>query len=126
MHQSQYQTIVARLLVFGVPLISLFIMTGSVTDPVNLTKLLILGAVGSAGLLLVLARGMQQVLSTSKAILVMSGFFLLFSASAVFFSSSPLPQNLYGVYGRNTGFLAYFFLIGVMLSALTLTNVLNF
>ena len=126
MHQSQYQATVAKLLVFGVPLVSLFIMTGSVTDPVNLTKLLILGAVGSAGLLLVLARGMEQVLSTSKAVLVVSGFFLLFSVSAVFFSSSPLPQNLYGVYGRNTGFLAYFFLIGVMLSALTLANLTSF
>ena len=126
MYQSQYQTTVARLLVFGVPLISLFIMTGSVTDPVNLTKLLILGAVGTAGLLLVLIRGWQQAMLTSKTLMVAAALFLLFSISAVIFSSSPLTQNLYGVYGRNTGFLAYFFLIGVMLCALTLANLTSF
>jgi hypothetical protein len=126
MRQSQYQKTVAKLLVFGVPLVSMFLMTGSVTDPVNLTKFLILGAVGTAGLLLVLSRGLQQVLVTSKAALVAAGLFLLFSISAVIFSSSPLPQNLYGVYGRNTGFLAYFFLIGVMLCALTLANLTSF
>ena len=126
MHQSQYQKTVAKLLIFGVPLVSMFLMTGSVTDPVNLTKLLILGAVGTAGLLLVLVRGWQQAMLTSKTLLVASGFFLVFSISAVIFSDSPLPQNLYGVYGRNTGFLAYFFLIGVMLSALTLANLTSF
>jgi O-antigen ligase len=126
MHQSQYQTTAARLLVFGVPLISLFIMTGSVTDPVNLTKLLILGAVGTAGLFLVMNRGWQQAISTSKALMVAAALFLLSSISAVIFSSSPLTQNLYGVYGRNTGFLTYFFLIGVLLCALTIANLTSF
>jgi len=101
-------------------------MTGSVTDPVNLTKFLILGAVGTAGLFLALTRGLQQTLSISKVFLGFAGLFLFFSASSVVFSNSPLSQNLYGVYGRNTGFLTYFFLIGIMLSALSLTNLSNF
>jgi len=126
MKQSQYQATVTKLLVFGVPLVSMFIMTGSVTDPVNLTKFLILGAVGTAGLVLVFSRGIHQMLSTSKLTLVAAGFFLLFSISAIIFSDSPLTQNLYGVYGRNTGFFTYLFLIGVMLSALTLTNLGSF
>ena len=126
MEQSQYQATVTKLLVFGVPLVSLFVITGSVTDPVNLTKFLILGGVGTAGLLLVLTRGKQQALPVSKPALLATGLFFLFSVSAVIFSNSPLSQNLYGVYGRNTGFLTYLFLIGVMLSALTLFNLTSF
>ena len=104
----------------------MFLMTGSVTDPVNLTKFLILGGVGTAGLLLVLARGRQDALSVSKPVVWVSAFFFLFSVSAVIFSDSPISQNLYGVYGRNTGFLTYLFLIGVMLSALTLVDATSF
>jgi O-antigen ligase len=126
MDLRQYQATTAKLLVFGVPLTSLFIMTGSVTDPVNLTKFLILGAVGTAGLLLVFTRGLHLAFSTSKPLLFFSGFFFLFSVSAVVFSKSPLQQNLYGVYGRNTGFLTYLFLTGVMLCALTLANPASF
>jgi len=123
---GQYQATVTKLLIFGVPLVSMFIMTGSVTDPVNLTKFLILGAVGTAGLLLVFSRGMRQVLSTSKTALVIAGLFLIFGISSVVFSESPFTQNLYGVYGRNTGFLTYLFLTGIMLSALTLANSAGF
>jgi O-antigen ligase len=104
----------------------MFLLTGTVTDPVNATKFLILGGVGTAGLLLVLARGRKQAVSVSKPVLMATGLFLLFSGSAVFFSNSPISQNFYGVYGRNTGFLTYLFLIGVMLSALTLADVTSF
>jgi O-antigen ligase len=126
MQKSQYQATISKLLIFGVPSVSMFLMTGSVTDPVNLTKFLILGGVGTAGLLLVLARGRQDALSVSKPVVWVSAFFFLFSVSAVIFSDSPISQNLYGVYGRNTGFLTYLFLIGVMLSALTLVDATSF
>jgi O-antigen ligase len=126
MQKNQYQITVAKLLALGVPLVSMFLLTGSVTDPVNLTKFLVLGAVGTAGLLLVLTRGRRQAVSTSRTALVVTGLFLLFSINAVIFSDSPISQNLYGVYGRNTGFLTYFFLIGVMLCALTLADMTSF
>jgi O-antigen ligase len=38
----------------------------------------------------------------------------------------PFNQNLYGVYGRNTGLLTYLFLIGVLLGALTLKQFRSF
>ena len=122
MQKSQYQSTVSKLLIFGVPSVSMFLMTGSVTDPVNLTKFLILGAVGTAGFFLVLTRGSRLALSTNKIALVTSGLFLFFSFSAVLFSNSPISQNLYGVYGRNTGFLTYFFLVGVLMAALTIAD----
>jgi len=35
--------------------------------------------------------------------------FLGFALNAVINSDSPLSQNLYGSFGRNTGFMAYLF-----------------
>jgi hypothetical protein len=40
--------------------------------------------------------------------------------SAVVNSSSPASQNLYGSFGRNTGFITYIVLLAISVSALTL------
>jgi O-antigen ligase len=120
MIKSQFETTMARLLFLGVPATSLLLIVGSVTDPVNVTKFLILGAVGTAAFFLILTRGIQQVLATSKMVVICVIFFILAAISAVAFSNSPLVQNVYGVYGRNTGLLTYIFLSGVLLGALVL------
>ena len=117
MLKKELESTISRLLAIGVPAVSLFILTGSVTDPVNETKFLLLGAVGVAALSVVLFRGLNMMWVRNRALLILSGLFLLFSIFSVLQSKSPLSQNLYGVYGRNTGFLTYFFLLGILLAA---------
>ena len=48
--------------------------------------------------------------------------FLAAGLLAVFASTSPLVQNFYGVFGRNTGFLTYVGLAGVLAGAAVLSE----
>lgn len=111
-----------QLLALGVPAVSMFILTGSVSDPVNVTKFLLLGGVGTACLVLVFLKAMNLLARTQRLSLILAGLFISFSLIAVLFSQSPMSQNIYGVYGRNTGFLTYLFLVGIFLAATLLNN----
>jgi O-antigen ligase len=87
------------------------------TDPVNIPKLLLLGAF--SGLMLgnlVVARLYKD----NKAIFNLVGFFVLALIIPLAFASAPLVQQFYGISGRNTGFLAYLFLAVLFLGAATL------
>lgn len=116
----------AKLLFIGVPFTSMFLITGSVTDPVNVTKFLALGGVGFAALSLFLIRGFKSGVNASRVTVFLAGLFTAFSLLSVLMSGSPLPQNIYGVFGRNTGFLTYLFLTGLLLGALTLEKTESF
>lgn len=115
-----------KLLYVGVPFTSLFLITGSVTDPVNVTKFLVLGGVGFAALLLVGSRGLKSAILASRTTVILVGLFMAFSVLSISTSNSPFVQNLYGVYGRNTGFFTYLFLTGLLLGALTLRSTKSF
>lgn len=114
MLNSAQETKLSKLLAIGLFLISVFVSTEGLTDPVNVPKLLLLGifACASFGLLL-----SARVKFPSPWALTTLGFFLLFSLISVSRSASPLTQNLYGAYGRNNGFIAYFFLSLLLLVA---------
>jgi O-antigen ligase len=87
------------------------------TDPVNIPKLLLLGAF--AGLVLgnvVVAKLYKE----NKVIFNLVGFFIIALTIPLIFASAPLVQQLFGISGRNTGFLAYLFLAILFLGAATL------
>jgi hypothetical protein len=111
---------IARILGIGSAFVAIVVVTGAVTDPVNVTKLFALGGVAVATFAVMLGFGLKQLWSSSKALVVLVGLFLLASLNAIANSSAPLTQNIYGVYGRNTAFLTYLFLIFLILSAVLL------
>lgn len=87
------------------------------TDPVNISKLLLLGAF--SGLILgnvVVAKLYKE----NKVIFNLVGFFLIALTVPLIFASAPLVQQFFGISGRNTGFLAYLFLAILFLGAATL------
>jgi hypothetical protein len=108
---------IARVLGIGSAFVAVIVITGTVTDPVNVTKLLALGGVAGAAFVVALAFGMKEVLSSSKALVLLLGLFVIASISAVVNSDGPLVQNLYGVYGRNTALVTYLLLLMVIVSA---------
>jgi len=108
----------SKLLALGLFIISVLVSTEGLTDPVNVPKLLSLGIFSCASLGLVLS---GRIKISNFILLVAIGTFLLFAVISVVRSASPLSQNLYGAYGRNNGFLAYFFLsILLIISSLLL------
>jgi len=116
------QHTVSRVLGIGVPLTSLFLVTSGVSDPVNVTKMLVAGGVGVAGLFLFLTSGVRKSLKSYRAIVICTALFILTGLNAVITSKAPLAQNLYGTYGRNTGFLTYIFMVGILLCALIMNS----
>jgi hypothetical protein len=117
---------IARVLGIGSAFVAIIVVTGTVSDPVNVTKLFALGGVAVAAFAVVLGFGMKELWQSSKALVVLVGLFLLASVNAIINSDAPLTQNIYGVYGRNTAFLTYLLLIFVILSAVVLRTTKSF
>jgi O-antigen ligase len=111
---------VARLLAFGAPLISVFLLIDQVSDPVNVTKMVALSVIAFGLAAIVLFKGLSFVWTESKLAIIFALIFILAAISAVLNSASPLGQNFYGTYGRNTGLLTYLALTLVFIAALTL------
>lgn len=108
---------IARTLGIGSAFVAVVVITGTVTDPVNVTKLFALGGVAVGAFAVLLAFGFSQLWADSKLLVVSSGFLLFAGLNAVLNSEAPLIQNLYGVYGRNTAFVTYILLVLVILAA---------
>jgi O-antigen ligase len=108
---------IARVLGIGSGFVAVLVVTGTVTDPVNVTKLFALGGVAVAAVAVLLAFGLQELWGSSKLLVVFVGLFLVAGLNAIINSEGPLTQNLYGAYGRNTAFIAYLLLVSLILSA---------
>jgi O-antigen ligase len=113
-------------LFIGVPFTTLFLVTDSVTDPVNVTKLFAAGCVSVAVFSIALAYGLKELWVTSKALVISSTLFILAGLNSVINSEAPRVQNLYGVFGRQTGFITYLLLTLVSLSATLLRSQKSF
>ena len=111
---------IARVLGIGSGFVAILVITGTVTDPVNVTKLFALGGVAAAAVAVLLAFGLQELWASSKALVMFVGLFLVASLNSIVNSDAPLTQNLYGAYGRNTAFIAYLLLISVIVSVAVL------
>ena len=111
---------IARVLGIGSGFVAILVITDSVTDPVNVTKLFALGGVAIAALAVLLAFGLKELWASSKILVILVGLFLVAGLNAIVNSDGPLTQNLYGAYGRNTAFIAYLLLTSVTLSVAVL------
>jgi len=107
---------IARILGIGSAFVAVVVITGTVTDPVNVTKLFLLGGVAVGAFAVLLAFGFGQLWTSSKSLVVGSGLFFIAGTNSVLNSEGPLVQNIYGAYGRNTAFLTYILLLFVALS----------
>jgi O-antigen ligase len=113
-------------LLIGVPFTTLFLLTGSVTDPVNNTKLFAAGCVAGGAFAIAIVFGRKELWRTSRALIFFSTLFTTFIFVSAFSSSTPLTQNIYGVFGRQTGLVTYLFLTMVSVSAMLLRQKKSF
>ena len=108
---------IAWFLFIGVPFATLFLMTDTVTDPVNVTKLFAAGCVGGGVFAIALVYGVKELWASAKWLVVASVLFLAAGLNTVINSGLPTTQNLYGVFGRQTGYVAYIVLVMIALGA---------
>ena len=120
------EKVIANWLYLGVPAVSLLV-TGFINyDPVNVAKMVLIAGVGFSILALLIKGGVIKLWKYNQATLLFIGLFLAAGLLSIFTSSSPLVQNLYGVFGRNTGFITYIGLSGILLGASALSQKENF
>ena len=117
---------IAWFLFIGVPFATLFLMTDTVTDPVNVTKLFAAGCVGGGVFAIALVYGVKELWASAKLLVIAALLFLLAGLSTVFNSGLPTTQNLYGVFGRQTGYVAYIILVMIALGAALLRTKKSF
>lgn len=125
LHKSVEKTI-ALFLFVGVPATTLFLSANLVTDPVNVTKLTVAGAVGFGVFAIALVYGSRALWHTSKYLVLASVALILTMINAVANSSTAFTQNIYGSFGRQTGFITYVVLAFIALSALLLRQKRSF
>ena len=114
------------LILVGAPFVTVFLVTQSVTDPVNATKLAAAGGLGVGLLALTLSFNFRALFAEEKLFLILALGFILAALNAIVTSSSPLSQNIYGSFGRNTAFITYIVLLAISVAALTLREVSSF
>lgn len=120
------EKLLAKILSIGTAITTIFIISGSVTDPVNTPKLVSIGVTGFAALGVLFAFSARNLLKQHKFALILVALFIGSMTTATLSSDSPMSQNLYGSYGRNNGLLAYLFLAAIFVSVLVLRTSSNF
>ncbi len=108
------------LIAIGAGVITVVVISGNVTDPVNVPKLLVFGIVAVASIAVTVSSSLRPRLKDLLLPLLLVIIFVLAAINASISSQSPLSQNLYGSYGRNNGLLAYLFLSFIFVSILSL------
>ena len=126
MRQLSHEKLISKFLYLGTPSITLFVIAGPVGDPVNVTKLLLLGVFGT-GLLFLLLTYRRVLFARERVFFTASVLsFTAFSLLTNFTSPAPFNLTFYGANGRNTGFLTYFFFTVFALAGLALSQIDNF
>ena len=111
---NETEITLARFLAVGSFIVTTLVITGSVTDPVNVTKFVPLGAIAISTIFILSRDKFKILLRSGKVTLFVFLSFLLASINALVASSAPISQSLYGAYGRNNGFLTYLFLLLIL------------
>jgi O-antigen ligase len=126
MESKLVEKFTASVFLYLVPLATLFVLTASVSDPVNVTKFLTVGLAAFGLAANFLLHRPRQIGGTYRIFLISLGVFLVALLSSTLFSGAPLSQSIYGVYGRNTGLITYIFMIFLALGPMLLSSKTSF
>lgn len=126
MRHKQAERLLGIYLAVGACVVTLAVAINTVTDPVNVPKLFVLGVMGFGVLFILISNGIKARINESPLLYLAIISFLAFGIMSTFFSNSPMSQNLYGVYGRNSGLLTYLLLSFVLLAASQLRSSRSF
>lgn len=114
---SVFEKKISNYLAIGLFIITVLIVAGPVSDPVNVPKLAALGLI-SFGLLpfIVLKLSVRENLKAYRNPLIIVLFFNLLATASTLLSKSPISQNIYGILGRNNGLIAYISMSMILIS----------
>lgn len=108
------------MLYFAGPLTTLIVTPWISFDPISLPKMVALSTLSFFGAALLLVNQRQLLYTLDRKIRYSVLMFLLVMVLAIIFNDSQLQQQIFGVFGRNTGALAYLSLFLILLCAAVL------
>ena len=98
---------VSQILLFIGPLITLAVNPWTNYDPISLPKVFVLATSAFAVIALALLNFGNFRSSLPRTVQILAISFLCFMTLTLLFSGSPLGQQIWGSFGRNTGYLTY-------------------
>ena len=122
MLNKESESLLSKLLLMGPAAVTLLVFTTGVTDPVNVNKLLLLGVLAFASVAILSMKSLRFIWRQHQFLVIALLGFLISSINSLIQSSSPFSQQLYGVYGRNNGFLLYLFLVILFVATLSFND----
>lgn len=111
-----------KLLHVGFFLTILIVTPYSVTDPINLPKMVVVVILGTACLGSLMNQRFLQQFKKMKFLALLSVLFVIQLLAVLIFSGRSISQGLYGTSGRNTGFLTYLSLLFVCVAFALVSN----
>jgi O-antigen ligase len=115
-------TALRRITLFSIPTIILSFSPFFSYDPFNVSKFLTLSVFGTVVCTLLLVHIKSIRTTKEKLALVLSFVFIFWSFISLMFSSINLTDGLFGLPGRHTGVLTYFFLSIFLIASVLLSN----
>jgi O-antigen ligase len=116
MMKKELENRVGFILAWGAFSITILVTDRTNTDPVNVSKMLLLSVVAFS-LLPVLFLQKSDLSRNRKLITLGSLGFLTVATISIFTSPNPIERGLYGAFGRNTGLITYASLIILFLAS---------
>ena len=119
--REKLEILLSRTICLGLIVVTLTVTPWWSLDPINPIKMLALVPVGFICLGSMLAYRKSIEWGKYRLVLTISGLFLLWQVFVLFCSGGEFYQQIFGTYGRNTGFIAYvtflFIFVGVVLAS---------
>lgn len=125
MLEKSSEKVIAKWLYIGIPVVSLLVSSFVSYDPVNVAKMVVAVGIGFSVLALVLKGNAATLWRDQKLTSIAVIAFIITGLISSLVSSAPIEQNIYGVFGRNTGLITYIGLAGILVGA-TLLKDLSF
>jgi len=116
------EKLMSKIVAFGSAFTTIFIISGSVTDPVNVTKFVSLGVTSFAAMGVLISSSLRSHFHDFILVWATVASFIAAAICSAIMSDSPLSQNFYGAFGRNNGLIAYIFLAILLLATLSLRS----
>ncbi len=105
---SVSQRRLSQVLLWIAPAATLTVSPFSNYDPISLPKMTTLATVSFTVLGICVASGLKNLINNSKVFSILTLAFILSLLVPIFASGTEVAQQIWGAFGRNTGFLTYF------------------
>ena len=116
MAMTHYRILASKVVLASAAIVNLIILPDKAIDPINSPKLFALGIFGILSIFVLVQFLIKNPRNLKELHFIVAILFLV-HLSAVMLVSGRLEDQLYGVFGRNTGYLAFVSLVALFLCA---------